>query len=77
MADINEKWEDNVPGKYYVDKSCILCNLCSEIAPNNFKESDDGDHNIVSKQPENEEEEALVKDSIEQCPTESIGDDGE
>jgi ferredoxin len=76
MANVSERWEDNVPGKYYVDKSCILCNLCSEIAPNNFAESEDGDHNIVSKQPENEEEEAQMKESIEQCPTESIGDDG-
>ena len=73
MADINERWEDNAPGKYFVDKSCILCNLCSEIAPNNFKESADGDHNIVFKQPENDEE-SLVQDAMSQCPTESIGE---
>ena len=52
MADLNEKWEDNVPGKFYVDKECILCSLCSDLAPNNFKESGEGDHDIVYKQPE-------------------------
>lgn len=76
MADIDERWEDNAPGKYYVDKTCILCSLCVEIAPENFKESDDGDHDIVYKQPENEEEESKVKEAMENCPVECIGDDG-
>ena len=76
MANIEERWEDNAPGKYYVDKTCILCSLCVEIAPENFKEADDGDHDIVYKQPENDEEVAKVKDAMENCPVECIGDDG-
>lgn len=77
MADINERWEDNVQGKYYVDKNCTMCMVCVDIAPNNIKESDDGDHAIVFKQPENEEEEEACKEALAECPTEAIGDDGQ
>jgi ferredoxin len=77
MADLATRWEDNVPGRYYVDKSCILCSLCSDLAPSNFVESQDGDHDKVMKQPSNEEEERNCRDDMEQCPVEAIGDDGE
>jgi ferredoxin len=76
MADKNEIWADNVPGKYYVDKECILCSLCSDLAPKNFKESGEGDHDIVYKQPENDEERKQCADALEQCPVEAIGNDG-
>ena len=56
MADKNDKFKDNVPGKFYVDRECIVCSVCADAAPNNFRESDDGDHDICYKQPENEEE---------------------
>lgn len=75
MANKNEIWADNVPGKWYVDQSCIICSLCSELAPNNFVEAKSGDHDIVYKQPENETEEAQCKEAMEQCPVESIGND--
>jgi len=76
MANNEERWEDNVAGKWYVDKACIICSLCSELAPNNFKEADDGDHDIVYKQPENDEETAASQEALEQCPVEAIGNDG-
>lgn len=76
MANLDERYEDNVPGKYYVDKQCIFCSLCVEIAPENFKEAEDGEHDIVYKQPDNEEEEAKVREAMENCPVECIGDDG-
>ena len=37
MAEKENKYEDNVDGKYYVDDECIDCNLCRELAPENFK----------------------------------------
>ena len=77
MADPNEKWGDNVPGKFYVDKECILCSLCCDLAPNNFKESGEGDHDIVFKQPDGEEELKQCADALEQCPVEAIGNDGD
>jgi len=76
MANRNEKWEDNVPGAFYVDKDCIICTLCSDLAPDCFKESKDEDHDYVYKQPETEQEFQTAKDAMEQCPVDAIGDDG-
>lgn len=76
MADLSERWEDNTEGSWYVDKSCILCSLCVDLAPNNFAESDDGDHDRVIKQPEGAEELQACEEAMEQCPTNSIGNDG-
>jgi len=77
MADPTDKWEDNVSGKWYVDKQCILCSLCTELAPDNFKEAESGDHDFVYKQPTTEEEEKSCQEAMEQCPVEAIGNDGE
>lgn len=76
MADADNKYDDNVPGSFYVDDQCIDCDLCRETAPANFTRNDDGGHSYVFKQPENEEEEALCKEAMEGCPVEAIGDDG-
>ena len=77
MADMSLKWEDNLPGKYYIDKNCIFCNLCIEVAPAYFKESNEGDHDIVIRQPVTEEEISLFEEAKVQCPVDSIGNDGE
>ena len=77
MAVKEEKWEDNVPGKFYVDKECILCSVCSDAAPNNFRMSDDEDHDICYKQPESDEELNQCYEALEDCPVEAIGDDGD
>jgi ferredoxin len=76
MADHTQRWEDNVAGRWYVDRTCILCSLCSELAPRSFKESTDGDHDIVYRQPATPEEEAAAELAKAQCPVESIGRDG-
>jgi ferredoxin len=36
MADIANRYSENVPGKFYVDDQCIDCDLCRETAPANF-----------------------------------------
>lgn len=74
MANKAERWDDNAPGAWYVDKSCILCSLCVQLAPNNFKEADGGDHDICCKQPTGDEVKAC-EDAKAQCPVESIGND--
>jgi ferredoxin len=76
MANPTNKYPDNVTGKFYVDTQCILCSLCHELAPANFKEADSGDHDHVYKQPQNEEEEKLCLEAMQQCPVEAIGNDG-
>lgn len=75
MAEKNERYEDNVPGKWYVDKKCILCSVCSESAPKNFREADSNDHDVVFKQPDNEEEENQCLEAMAACPVEAIGND--
>jgi len=77
MADLNLKFSDNRPGKWYVDAQCILCSLCVELAPLNFKESEDGDHDTVYKQPVGDEEEKQCLEALLQCPVEAIGNDAE
>ena len=73
MADINEIHPENVPGRFYVDRSCILCDICTEIAPDNFKKSDkDGDF-FVAKQPTDAAEEANCQEAFNSCPVECIG----
>jgi len=76
MADREERYEDNVVGRWYVDKKCILCSVCSEAAPKNFKESDQHDHDVVYKQPESEDEERQCEEAMAACPVEAIGNDG-
>jgi ferredoxin len=76
MADVANKYSENVEGKFYVDDQCIDCDLCRETAPANFKRNDDGGHSFVYKQPESPEEETLCKEAMEGCPVEAIGSDG-
>ena len=74
MADKSTKWPENVPGKVYVDETCIACDACVTSAPNNFTMDDDEGHAFVSKQPENEEEMEQVREAMEGCPVEAIID---
>ena len=85
MADIADKYEDNEEGtvefegkkySFYVDRECIFCSVCSQEAPDNFKASEDGDHDHVYKQPENEIELEQCLCAIELCPVFAIGDNG-
>ena len=76
MADVANKYPQNVAGKFYVDDQCIDCDLCRETAPANFTRDDDGGHSYLFKQPESAEEEALCKEAMEGCPVEAIGSDG-
>ena len=75
MAEKENKYEDNVDGKFYVDDECIDCNLCRETAPDNFADHEDG-YSYVYKQPENDDEEQDCKTAMENCPVEAIGDFG-
>ena len=76
MADITNRYLDNVTGKFYVDDQCIDCDLCRETAPNNFTRNEDGGYSYVFKQPTSSDEETLCKEAMEGCPVEAIGNDG-
>lgn len=77
MADPKDKVPENAPGRYFVDSTCIDCDACREMAPDNFVRSDEEGYSYVAKQPETPEEEAQCKDALEGCPVEAIGNSGE
>jgi ferredoxin len=77
MAEKDEKWPENVKGKYYVDEQCIDCDLCRETAPNFFTRNEDGGYSFVHKQPESQEDIDLCMEALEGCPVEAIGEDGD
>jgi ferredoxin len=76
MADVANRYPENLAGKYYVDNQCIDCDLCRETAPSNFGRNDDGGYSYVYKQPSSPDEEKLCKEAMEGCPVEAIGDNG-
>jgi ferredoxin len=76
MADVANKFPQNVSGRFYVDDQCIDCDLCRETASASFTRNADGSHSFVYKQPENAQDEALCKEAMDGCPVEAIGDDG-
>lgn len=77
MANKDDKWENNAPGKFYVDQQCIDCDLCREPAPGFFTRHDDGGHSYVFKQPTTQEEIDQCMEALEGCPVEAIGSDGD
>ena len=77
MADKQLKNSENVPGKYYVDNTCIDCDLCRNLAPETFTRHDEGGYSIVFKQPETPEEITQAEEARASCPTETIGNDGD
>lgn len=76
MAELADRYADNIKGKYYVDRQCIDCDLCRQTAPGNFDRNADGGYSFVKKQPLSTEEEAQCKEAKEGCPVEAIGDNG-
>lgn len=77
MADKDNKFDENVKGKFYVDRECIACDACIMSAPDNFGMDEDDGHAFVIKQPTTDEEIEQCEEAMEGCPVEAIGDDGE
>ena len=76
MPDQNNKAPGNVPGPYYVDETCIDCDLCRSNAPEFFTRDDEGGHTYVHRQPVTPDEFAQAEEGRLACPTDSIGNDG-
>lgn len=77
MADRTQKTPNNVPGPFYVDETCIDCDLCRETAPATFRRDDESGGSYVWRQPTTTEERTLAEDALQCCPTETIGNDGD
>src|SRR6185295_1185416 len=71
MAELRKKLQGNLPGEFYVDSSCIDCDLCRQIAPQVFQE--DGDSSVVRRQPSTPAEFLRAEMALVTCPTGSIG----
>jgi len=76
MAELENKYPENVEGEYYVDDQCIDCDLCRETAPNNFTRQENEGYSYVYKQPETDEEKAECEEAMDGCPVEAIGNNG-
>lgn len=71
MALIQLRRAENVAGDFFVDQTCIDCDLCRQIAPSVF--TDIGDQSAVCHQPSSREEEFAALKALVACPTASIG----
>ena len=76
MADKSQKYPENVPGAFYVDNTCIDCDACRQVAPNNFGRNDDDGYTFVCKQPADDAEKQQMMEAVQNCPVECIGIDG-
>jgi ferredoxin len=77
MAEWTDRVAQNVSGRFYVDRTCIDCDLCRETAPANFQREKSGKYSFVFMQPSTPAEEAACHAAMEECPVEAIGSDGE
>lgn len=71
MADPKRRLEANAPGDFFVDSSCIDCDLCRQIAPSVFRA--EGDNSVVHHQPADAAERLRATMALVTCPTASIG----
>ena len=77
MAEKANRLPQNVPGRYYVDDSCIDCDLCRTTAPDFFRRNDEIGFSVVYRQPVTPDEQSFAEEARQGCPTESIGNDGD
>ncbi len=71
MALVELAHQENARGDFFVDTTCIDCDLCRQIAPDTF--SDIGDQSIVYHQPDAPAQEFDALKALVTCPTASIG----
>ena len=76
MANRNDRLKENAAGRYYVDSTCIDCDMCRGTAPDFFSRNDEIGFSVVHRQPVNAQEMEKAQAALTGCPTESIGNDG-
>jgi ferredoxin len=76
VADQRQKWAENLPGRYYVDETCIASKYCVSAAPDNFRIDESG-HAYIFAQPATPDQEEQCRDAMAGCPVNAIGDDGD
>ncbi len=71
MANPAKRLNNNVPGNFFVDTTCINCDTCRQLAPDVFDE--DGEYSVVYAQPTTAEQTKKAVMALLACPTGSIG----
>jgi glyoxylase-like metal-dependent hydrolase (beta-lactamase superfamily II)/ferredoxin len=71
MARAELRLPENAPGDFFVDETCIDCDLCRQIAPSTF--ADSGDRSYVRAQPSTPAATTAAMKALVTCPTSSIG----
>ena len=75
MAQIDHRHPANVPGAWFVDTTCINCDVSRQCAPWMFAETDG--QSVVVRQPATPDEVREASRALLACPTASIGVTGE
>jgi glyoxylase-like metal-dependent hydrolase (beta-lactamase superfamily II)/ferredoxin len=73
MAQRSNAYPDNAPGSFFVDRDCIDCETCYNLAPDVFEDA--GGHSRVRRQPRTALERRGAQQALVACPTASIGTD--
>jgi glyoxylase-like metal-dependent hydrolase (beta-lactamase superfamily II)/ferredoxin len=73
MARWDERLPENAPGTFFVDRTCIDCDTCRQLAPTVFGRLARARQSVVHHQPQGEEELTRAAMALVSCPTASIG----
>ena len=73
MARLAERLPANAPGDLFVDRSCIDCDLCRQLAPATFARSARDGQSYVRAQPADDAARDRALRALVTCPTASIG----
>src|SRR5512142_585596 len=71
MADRSKTVEENVPGEFFVDTTCIDCDACRQLAPAVF--GDAPSTSRVHSQPRDESTRRAAEHALLACPVGAIG----
>jgi glyoxylase-like metal-dependent hydrolase (beta-lactamase superfamily II)/ferredoxin len=73
MARASDRIPENVGDDFFVDSSCIDCDLCRQLAPATFARTDRRAQSYVHAQPKGGDGEHRALMALVTCPTSSIG----
>ena len=73
MARASDRIAENVAGDFYVDSSCIDCDLCRQLAPATFARTERRAQSYVHAQPTDDAGRQRALIALVTCPTASIG----
>ena len=73
MARVTDRIAENIDGDFFVDSSCIDCDLCRQLAPSTFARTHRRAQSFVQHQPSNDAEQHRALMALVTCPTSSIG----